>query len=77
MSPAPRIQYQTEGKVTVECRHGNAKPFAMTWLENAAFCQIHSGGVHIELSKSQLEILAELAMRISYDLQPGRVEAAK
>lgn len=70
------IEYVTEGKLTIECANGNAKPIAVTWMTGSITATLHGGGAHIELSKSQLSMLADFAASITLDLQPNRVEGA-
>ena len=67
------IEYKTEGRLQIECANGNAKPIAVTWMLDAVTATIHGGGDHVEISKSQLLALADMAMRIASDLAPGRV----
>lgn len=70
------IEYKTEGKITIECAKGNASPIAVTWMVDDTSVKLHGGGSHITLSKSQLLALADFALSISHDLQPGRTREA-
>lgn len=67
------IKYTTEGRVQIDCKDGNSKPIAVTWLEGGVVARLHSASLSIELSKSQLEQLDGLASRIAMDLEPKEV----
>ena len=62
------IEYKTEGKVLISCERGNSKHVALTWLKGGLHAKLHSGPQIIELSKSQLEQIAEHASQICNDL---------
>ena len=65
------IEYQTEGKVQINCALGNSKPCAFSWRRGDIAVDLFSGGAKIELSKSQLLQIARLAHTIAADLEPA------
>lgn len=73
MSAIGCIRYQTEGKTLVECETGSGDPCAFIWLKGSTRVKVHQGGGGvIELSKSQLVQIAQLATAIAEDLiAPG------
>lgn len=70
MSAIGCIRYQTEGRAQVDCEIGNAKPVAFTWAKGGLVARLHSGAGSIELSRSQLMQIADLAPTIAEDLAP-------
>lgn len=66
-----KIEYQTEGKVLIDCEIGNTADCAFSWRKGSAMAMLHSGACTIELSKSQLKQIAEFAGVIAADLAPA------
>lgn len=63
------IEYKTEGKVLIECKKGNVKPVALTWIKGNTEVLLHQGGVTIHLSPSQLNEIKDFTDAICHDLK--------
>ena len=63
------IQYITEGKLHLDCKTSADKPIAITWRKGLHHVTLHSGGQHIDISKSQLVQLANATNEIIKDLK--------
>lgn len=65
------IQYKTEGLVTVKCKDEICDTVAITWLKGDDKITLRSSRNSIELSKFQINQIANMLETISDDIQPN------